>query len=75
MWIVILQELCGQDIDDWSNFTKLVVSWITSREQSGVVNKMEITHDLKEAIPHYPVSYWYIESGLFAQQLDQQVLG
>ena len=53
MWIVILQELCIQDIDDWSNFTKLVVSWITSREQSGVVNKMEITRDLKEAISRY----------------------
>ena len=56
MWIVILQELFGQNPDYRSNLSKFIVSWITSREKGVVVYEVQVAGYLKETIPVNPVS-------------------
>ena len=56
MWVITLQELCGENVDNRSDFSKFIISWITPWKQGGVINEVQILRNFKESIAGYSVS-------------------
>ena len=58
--IVEWPAFSNNGVNEWPNFTKLLIAITTRRSQFGVVRKVQISSQLKETASWYSASYWRI---------------